>query len=97
LISICKVKFHEARLRMKLNILWLNNAIERVFDKYRFNVLSLNLVEWIMYTNLLIISVLALAAGVLLAIDTIVLVSGISGIMFCLSIIIEGFGTGDLI
>jgi len=50
-----------------------------------------------MYTNLLIVSVLALATGVFLALDTIVLVSGISGIMFCLSIIIEGFGTGDLI
>ena len=82
---------------MKLNILWLDKAMERFFDKYRLNVLSLKLVEWSMYTNLLVISVLALATGVFLAIDTIVLVSGISGIMFCLSIIIEGFGTGDLI
>jgi hypothetical protein len=82
---------------MKLNILWLDRAIEKFFDSYRFNFSSLTLVEWSMYTNLLIISVLALATGVFLAIDTIVLVSGISGIMFCLSIIIEGFGTGDLI
>jgi len=70
---------------------------ESFFGNIRFYSLSLVLVEWIMYTNLLIVSVLALATGVFLALDTIVLVSGISGIMFCLSIIIEGFGTGDLI
>lgn len=70
---------------------------ESFFGNIRFYSLSLALVEWIMYTNLLIVSVLALATGVFLALDTIVLVSGISGIMFCLSIIIEGFGTGDLI
>jgi hypothetical protein len=50
-----------------------------------------------MYTNLLIVSVVALAIGVFLVLDTVVLVSGISGIMFCLSIIIESFGTGELI
>jgi len=50
-----------------------------------------------MYINLLIVSVLALAVGVFMALDTIVLVSGISGIMFCLSIIIDGFGTSDLV
>jgi hypothetical protein len=50
-----------------------------------------------MYTNLLIVSVVAMAIGVFLVLDTVVLVSGISGIMFCLSIIIEGFGTGELI
>jgi hypothetical protein len=50
-----------------------------------------------MYTNLLSISVIALVVGVILTLDTVVLVSGISGIMFCLSIIIESFGTTDLI
>ena len=50
-----------------------------------------------MYTNLLIDSVFALVAGVIMALDTVVLVSGISGIMFCLSIIVESFGAEDLI
>jgi len=50
-----------------------------------------------MYTNLLSVSVIALVVGAVLMLDTVVLVSGISGIMFCLSIIVESFGNTDLI
>ena len=50
-----------------------------------------------MYSNLLSLSVVALLVGVVIMVDTVVLVSGISGIMFCLSIIIESFGSADLI
>jgi hypothetical protein len=50
-----------------------------------------------MYTNLLSLSVIALVAGVVLVLDTVVLVSGISGIMFCLSIMIDSYETEDLI
>ena len=75
----------------------IDMTLRRTLVTIGFLYLSLIEVEWDMYTNLLIVSVLALVAGVFLALDTIVLVSGISGIMFCLSIIVESFGSGDLI
>ena len=63
----------------------------------RYVIPTINLMVSKMYTNLLSISVVVLLIGVVLMVDTIVLVSGISGIMFCLSIMIENFGTTDLI
>jgi hypothetical protein len=49
-----------------------------------------------MFLIFLNISVFALAVGVFLALDNVVLVAGVSGILFCLSILAENFEASDL-